>query len=200
NMLNSSDFDASDSEDVLRALSTSTRVLDQIIMDLNLILQVRSNINEQSEVVSFPELVDNLKRSLGSLMEKENVRIKVDFTSCESMVTIRSYMYSIFYNLVLNSIKYKRVGTDPVISIFTRKKGDRLEITFKDNGRGIEEKNFKNLFGLYKRFDTNVEGKGIGLFMVKMQVENLGGKISVQSEPGAGATFKLEFAKVSGGG
>src|SRR6185437_6005968 len=118
NMLNSSDFDASDSEDVLRALSTSTRVLDQIIMDLNLILQVRSNINEQSEVVSFPELVDNLKRSLGSLMEKENVRIKVDFTSCESMVTIRSYMYSIFYNLVLNSIKYKRVGTDPVISIF----------------------------------------------------------------------------------
>jgi|GEM_PF-1026150 len=200
NMLNSSDFDASDSEDVLRALSTSTRVLDQIIMDLNLILQVRSNINEQSEVVSFPELVDNIKRSLGSLMDKENVRIKVDFTSCESMVTIRSYMYSIFYNLVLNSIKYKRAGIDPVISIFSRKKGDRLEITFKDNGRGIEEKNFKNLFGLYKRFDTNVEGKGIGLFMVKMQVENLGGKISVQSEPGAGATFKLEFAKVSGGG
>jgi signal transduction histidine kinase len=68
---------------------------------------------------------------------------------------------------------------------------------FKDNGKGIHEKNFKNLFGLYKRFDTTIEGKGLGLFMVKMQVENLGGKINVQSEPGSGTTFKIEFPKVN---
>jgi len=52
------------------------------------------------------------------------------------------------------------------------------------------------LFGLYRRFDANVEGKGMGLFIVKMQAENLGGKISVQSEPGLGTTFKLTFPKV----
>lgn len=47
-----------------------------------------------------------------------------------------------------------------------------------------------------KRFDTSVEGKGMGLFIVKLQVENLGGKISVQSKPGSETTFKLEFPNV----
>jgi len=68
-----------------------------------------------------------------------------------------------------------------------------LKIVFKDNGKGIEEKNFKDMFELYKRFDTKVEGRGMGLFMVKMQIENLGGKISLQSKPGSGTTFTLEF-------
>ena len=87
----------------------------------------------------------------------------------------------------------RKPDVDPVISITTRKNENKLEILFKDNGKGIDEKNFKNMFGLYNRFDTSVEGKGMGLFMVKMQVQNLGGKITLQSKPGFGTTFKLEF-------
>ncbi|MNV91123.1 Sensor protein ZraS [compost metagenome] len=47
------------------------------------------------------------------------------------------------------------------------------------------------LFGLYKRFDTDVEGKGMGLFMVKTQIEDLGGSVQVQSEPEKGTTFHI---------
>jgi signal transduction histidine kinase len=126
-------------------------------------------------------------------MQNENVKVTFNFDEADSFITIKSYMHSIFYNLILNGIKYKRPDVDPVISITTRKNDNKLEILFKDNGKGIEEKNFKNLFGLYRRFDTSVEGMGMGLFMVKMQVENMGGKISVQSKPGQGTTFKVEF-------
>jgi len=49
----------------------------------------------------------------------------------------------------------------------------------------------KSVFGLYKRFDNTVEGKGMGLFMVKMQVETMGGTISVESKPGHGTTFMI---------
>ncbi|HEY2583818.1 MAG TPA: HAMP domain-containing sensor histidine kinase, partial [Mucilaginibacter sp.] len=64
------------------------------------------------------------------------------------------------------------------------------ELSFKDNGKGIDlQKNSHMLFGLYKRFDTTVEGKGMGLFMVKTQVEALGGTIKVKSKPGQGSNF-----------
>jgi signal transduction histidine kinase len=67
---------------------------------------------------------------------------------------------------------------------------NKIELRFKDNGKGIDlDKHSSHLFGLYKRFDNTVEGKGNGLFMVKTQVEALGGTIRVKSKPGEGAEF-----------
>ena len=51
----------------------------------------------------------------------------------------------------------------------------------------------KQVFGLYKRFHSHAEGKGVGLYMVKTQVETLGGKISIQSEVNKGTEFIIEF-------
>ena len=69
-----------------------------------------------------------------------------------------------------------------------------MELIFTDNGRGIDlQKNKDQVFGLYKRFHTGIEGKGMGLYMVKSQIEALGGKISVQSAVNKGAEFSIEF-------
>ncbi len=69
-----------------------------------------------------------------------------------------------------------------------------IYISFKDNGRGIGlARNKDQVFGLYKRFHSNVDGKGMGLFMVKSQVEVLGGKISLQSALDKGTEFLIEF-------
>jgi len=193
NILNTFEFNLTEKDDVLTALETSTLILDQIIIDLNQILQIHGSISENSEQVVFQSLVDEITLSLANLIAQENVTIKTNFSAAGKTFTIKSYMYSIFYNLILNGIMYRQTGVEPLVSISTRAKEDGLEILFKDNGNGIDEKNIKNLFGLYKRFDTSVEGKGIGLFLVKMQVENLGGKISVQSKVGIGTIFKLEF-------
>ena len=193
NILNNVDLDADGDLEVKKSLSTSINSLDQVIMDLNNILQVRSHVNGQTEAVFFRLLVEDINSSLNNLIQQEKATISFNFTDADNIVTIKSYMHSIFYNLIINSIKYKRFGVDPAISISTKKIGNKLEIFFKDNGKGIEEKNLKHLFGLYKRFDTSVEGKGMGLFMVRMQIENLGGKILVQSKYGSGTTFILEF-------
>ena len=66
---------------------------------------------------------------------------------------------------------------------------------FKDNGLGIDLKNRGDeVFGLYKRFHSDLaEGKGMGLYMVKTQVESVGGNISVSSEVNKGTEFKIEF-------
>jgi len=130
---------------------------------------------------------------MNHLITSEHAIVSYHFDETEEMVGIKSYLYSIFYNLILNGIKYRRPGVDPVISVSGRKTETGITIRFQDNGKGIEEKNLKNLFGLYKRFDDHVEGKGMGLFMVKMQVESMGGTINVESEPEKGSIFTIEF-------
>jgi len=100
--------------------------------------------------------------------------------------------------LVLECNKKRQAGDRPNYTISGYKTDTGIVIRFQDNGKGIEEKNLKNLFGLYKRFDTNIDGKGMGLFMVKMQVESMGGSINVESESGKGSTFIVEFPDITG--
>lgn len=193
NMLNSFELDASESREITHALSNSINILDNTIIDLNQIMEVNSRAGKKSEEISLRALTTGLVQQIDGLIKAENVKINTDFSAADSVVVIKSYMHSIFYNLVTNGIKNRRQGVTPVISIITSRNGDSLEIIFKDNGKGIEQKHFKDLFGLYKKFDKNVEGKGIGLFITKMQVENLGGKISIESKPDVGTMVKLEF-------
>ncbi|MHB8206397.1 ATP-binding protein [Mucilaginibacter sp.] len=80
--------------------------------------------------------------------------------------------------------------------VTSHNKKDRISIYFADNGKGIDLKlNGDKLFGLYRRFDTSVDGKGMGHYMVKTQVETLGGKVWVQSRINAVATFVDELPK-----
>jgi signal transduction histidine kinase len=110
------------------------------------------------------------------------------------MQTLKSYLYSIFYNLISNSIKYRQADQLPVITIISYLKEDKIEIHYADNGLGIDLKNrAEQVFGLYKRFHSHTEGKGMGLFMVKTQVEALGGKINIESEVNVGTNYVLEF-------
>ena len=71
---------------------------------------------------------------------------------------------------------------------------NKVELIFTDNGMGIYlQKGNEQVFGLYKRFHTNIEGKGMGLFLAKAQVETPGGKISIQSKVNKGSEFEIEF-------
>jgi signal transduction histidine kinase len=82
----------------------------------------------------------------------------------------------------------------PVVRINYLKENNKILLSFKDNGLGIDlSKKQNELFGLYKRFHTHVEGKGMGLFMVKAQVEAMGGKISAISEVDKGTVFTIEL-------
>ncbi|MFI5160326.1 MAG: PAS domain S-box protein [Sphingobacteriales bacterium] len=189
-MLKEHDLDATAKEEVLDRVSQSVKNIDTVIKDLNHILQARELANEKKEQVYFRELLNAIRTSIYNTVVSENVQFKCFFDEAESIFTVRSYIYSIFYNLSSNSIKYHQPGIAPVITIRSHKLKNKIELRFKDNGKGIDlDKYSSHLFGLYKRFDNTVEGKGMGLFMVKTQVEALGGTIRVKSKPGEGAEF-----------
>lgn len=182
-----------DDANTLHALNVSVNKLDDVIIDLNHILQVNSEINQKIEKVQFSGIVRDISQSIDHIIKREQVTINTDF-EVDNILTLKNYLHSIFYNLIMNSIKYRRPGVPPVIRISNFIQDDKIVVIVKDNSKGIDlEKNGKQLFGLYKRFDYSVEGKGMGLFMVKMQVESLNGTISVESMPGRGTAFRLEF-------
>ncbi|MGZ3884556.1 MAG: sensor histidine kinase [Bacteroidia bacterium] len=179
---------------IYEGIRFSVKKLDDVISDLNYILQVKREVNENRETVVFANLIKDIKVGIYTMIKKEKARIKYTFDEAESILTIKSYLQSIFYNLIVNSIKYKKEEEDPLIEISSSIEKDMIVIRFKDNGMGIDmEKNGDKIFGLYKRFTEAQEGKGMGLFMVKTQVEALSGKIEVKSEPGKGSEFCIQL-------
>lgn len=193
-MLSEADLDAQTKQEITERVSSSIENLDMVIKDLNHILQTRELVHEQKETINFRELMDTIHSSIYNMIVSENVHFQYDFDEVESIFSTRSYLYSIFYNLASNSIKYRRPGVAPVITINSHTIKNKVEVRFKDNGKGIDlEKHKSHLFGLYKRFDTTIEGKGMGLFMVKTQVEALGGTIRIKSKPGEGTEFVIQL-------
>lgn len=190
---NSPDMDKASFEKCMAGLTLSVKKLDNVIVDLNYILQTRREINEKKESVSFSELINDIKTSISSIIEKEDILINTNFT-INKFFTLKSYLYSVFFNLIYNSIKYRNPIHRTVIDVQSKRVNNKLIIEFRDNGLGIDlNAHGANIFGLYKKFHKHVEGKGMGLYMVKTQVEILGGKISVASEVNKGTTFLIEF-------
>ncbi|MDP9079207.1 MAG: PAS domain S-box protein [Bacteroidota bacterium] len=196
-LLKDPDIEVTEFNKIVNSISHSAYKLDGIILDLNQVLQVNEDINEIIELISLSKLIEDIKFSIRNLIEKEHVRIIYDFTEASEMLSIKSFIYSVFYNLITNSIKYRNPGMEPFITIRTSVCNGKVSLFYDDNGRGIDMSRYADeIFGLYKRFDTSVEGKGMGLFMVKMQVESLGGSITVHSILDKGTGFVVEFPQM----
>ncbi len=197
NELTDGQLDESDRDYFIGAIGASVKRLDTVITDLNNILQVTRNVNENKETVNFDTLVEEIKSGIGTQLEEKLVSIHCDFSELKEIQSLKSYMHSIFYNLISNSIKFRRPGFPPLIEIMSYQDKHNMGLIFKDNGVGIDlSRNNKYLFGLYKRFHQDLaEGKGIGLFMVKSQVETLGGKIFVDSKINEGTSFDIRFPR-----
>lgn len=179
-------------KEMLSGLHLSAKKLDAVIYDLNHILEMKQKVHELSETVSLEELVSDVKLIFSKLIEQGNIVFTCNFATAPRITTLKSYLVSILYNLVSNSIKYRRPDIQLVIEIKSYPEGANTVLLYKDNAKGIDmEKNGHKLFGLYERFDLSVEGKGMGLYMIKTQVENLDGNIYVESEIDKGTEFKI---------
>jgi len=108
----------------------------------------------------------------------------------EIIITDREKVYSILANLIKNSIKFTKSG---YIEFGYEKKENFVEFFVKDSGLGISENEKEYIFDRFRQvsesIDRKYEGAGLGLSIAKAYVEMLGGKIWVESEPGAGSTF-----------
>lgn len=188
--------DDTDKASIFSLLEKSAQSLETVIHDLNKIIDIRKDKFNISEKVNLEKEVSLIVQSLNVFITENEVSVTVDFHTTE-IISIKAYINSILYNLISNAIQYRSPDRKLKIKISSRRVLDFVVIEVSDNGLGIDLVRFRgDLFKLYKRFHSHIEGKGLGLYIVKQQVEKLNGRIEVESNPNRGTRFSV-FLKES---
>jgi PAS domain S-box-containing protein len=119
-----------------------------------------------------------------------------DFSEAPIIEYPKIYMESIMLNLLSNSIKYSSPDRIAMIHFCTTVKNNEIILIARDNGLGIDlQKHGHKIFGLNNTFHEHLDANGVGLFMIKTQIEAIGGSITVESEVDEGSTFKIIFKR-----
>jgi two-component system phosphate regulon sensor histidine kinase PhoR len=149
------------------------------------------------EVCHLHELIQDAKDSFDITQSGHGAEVNLNLTAENDRVHIdETHVTNVIYNLIDNAVKYSKDA--PVISIQTKstQKGF-LQLTITDNGIGVNKDDQKMIFDKFFRVNTgnvhDVKGYGLGLYYVKLIVEEHGGTISVNSELGKGTSFVLTF-------
>ncbi|MEJ7560033.1 MAG: ATP-binding protein [Pedobacter sp.] len=146
------------------------------------------------ELLDLQNVIEDVRLTLSQQIQERNVIIKLDLQDTE-ITFIRRKLRSALYNLIANAIKYTPADRRPEITISSKTEDDQLALSVSDNGIGISEADKKLIFEKFERIHSNIEGTGVGLYLVNTIVTTAGGNISVESEPGKGTTFKIKLQK-----
>ena len=166
----------------------------QIILDLLEFSRV-GRIREELDHVNINTLVETIVSLYREKIEDLNASIVF-----ENLPTIESYetpVYQLLQNLISNSLKYHSVNEPPRVEISVVEQETDWLFTVKDNGIGIDPNYHAKIFQLFQRLHTKDEytGSGIGLSLCKKIIDDLKGKIWVESEEGKGCTFYFTLPK-----
>ncbi|MET4076776.1 PAS domain-containing protein [Hymenobacter sp. UYCo722] len=146
---------------------------------------------EAIETVNLRALIQGVQLDLGPLIESAQARLTVAVDGCEAVRVAPKTLRSVVYNLLSNAVKYRHADRAPLVQLRARCTPSQLALEVQDNGLGLSEAQQGQLFGMFRRLHTHVEGSGVGLFMVKRLIENAGGTIAVHSQVGEGTTFTV---------
>ena len=165
------------------------------IDDLSAVVQVQRQHQEMpAENVLLAPLVAEVLASLQDQIKPAGATFELDFATCPAISFVRPNLQSVFFNLVSNSLKYAAPSRPPRIRLSCTPDAvtGHPIITVQDNGLGIDMERFgPQLFQLFRRFHSHVEGTGVGLYLVNRIVQNHGGRLEVSSTVGEGTTFHI---------
>ena len=181
-------------KEIIDGFNKSTHLLNETINDLVRVIIIKDNPSIEKQSLLLKDIFEDVFSQLDFLIGLHKPIIKFNFEEVTFLNTNKSYLESILLNLLTNSIKYKSETRKLKINIAAHQLEDSVVLTFKDNGIGIDlERNKDKIFGLYQRFHDYPDSKGLGLYLVKSQVETMGGTISIESKVNIGTTFTLTF-------
>ncbi len=180
--------------EIIDNLKVATDILNNTLQDLIDVVAIKKNKLPKIEKVDFNNLVSNIETSLNKQLAESKAIIVKNFSQSSSINYVYSHLENFLTNLTTNAIKYRNHNRQLKINIKTYLDGEYTVIEFKDNGIGIDlERYGDRLFGLYQRFHSHVEGKGLGLYLVREQIRAHDGNLHVESEVGVGTTFYVYF-------
>ena len=162
--------------------------MEHLIRDLLQFSQIEARDAERFMLVSSETSLQEAVVNLTTSIEESSAVILHDplpKVTCDPIQLTR-----LFQNLVVNSIKYRDPDQPPVVRVSAHLNAGNWQFSVKDNGIGIDPQYAEKVFGIFKRLHgRDNPGTGIGLAICKKIVARHGGRIWVESQSGAGATF-----------
>jgi PAS domain S-box-containing protein len=158
------------------------------------LLTEKHSLQASLEEVDLHESLLEVQNSISSLIKTSKTTIHSDFTKTGKIMFNKTYLESVYLNLITNAIKYARAGNPPFISIYSEKGNGMSQLIISDNGQGFDMDNVKDkVFGLHQNFHTHSDSKGVGLYLVHNHITSLGGKVNLESKLNEGSKFIFSF-------
>jgi signal transduction histidine kinase len=143
------------------------------------------------EKVALAAAAAGVRAEVAPLLAATGGRLEVELAGHPVVWFSPPHLHSVLLNLVSNALKYRHPDRAPVVRVRAYRDATRVVVRVEDNGRGLSDAQQGQLFRLFRRFHPDVPGTGVGLYVVKKILEQAGGTIAVESQPGHGATFTL---------
>ena len=164
------------------------------LSELNEVLKIKQNKNIEKQLLRFADVYEKACQMLNAQITSTHATLSVNFSEVNEIEYPHIYLESIFLNLVSNSLKYYDPQRPLQIFIKTTWLEGRTCLEVTDTGLGINMERYGHqIFKMRKTFHNHPDSRGIGLFMIKNQIEAMGGKISITSTVGQGTTFRVIF-------
>lgn len=184
-------------EELVQHLITVSDSLSKTIKNLNKIVSIQTKKDDKIDVLNVYDYINSAIKLLEVKISKNKAVIINKVDQAINIGFNPAYLESIFQNLLSNAIKYKHPERNPHIEFNSNITDQFIVITIKDNGLGINlDKYGKVLFDLYKTFHKNENSEGVGLYLIKNQIEAFGGTIEVDSKVDVGSKFMITFPKL----
>jgi len=170
---------------------------EHLLSLINEVLDLSSLESGQMKLDLRPvQVADVLREALPFVQQQARAKeVELDISRVAGAALVdRTRLRQVLINLLTNAIKYNRPGGR--VKVRAAVVGPRLVLRVADTGRGMTREQLEHLFEPFNRLGIEregVEGTGIGLVIVKMLIERMGGEIEVRSDVGVGSVFELHL-------
>ena len=178
-------------ENIIKMLYKASDRLMETLENLNAVVAINTNTHIEKEPLNLYHKVRHITKNLKNYIEKKEALVINKIPKGTRVNAAPSFLENIIQSMITNAIKYSHPNRAPKIVLEAKKLENCTLFSITDNGLGIDlEKYGDKLFGMYKTFHNNTS-RGIGLYLVKNQIEAMGGSVTVYSKVGKGSTFNI---------
>ncbi|MFC5284946.1 sensor histidine kinase, partial [Pedobacter alpinus] len=194
-LIDYSEIENKDTLNIINLIKKSTQKVSATLEEyINELVKKETHPQLNIQEIRISECLNIVIQSVSGLINQNNAKIEQDFTAFDKIDFNKSYFESVLLNLLTNALKYKKPKSDPQITFKTICNGNIKQLEVSDKGIGLDLERFKNkIFGLNQTFHGNKDAKGVGLFLVKKHITDMGGDITIESKKNEGAKFIITF-------
>lgn len=186
--------DSTDNVQILKMIRSSILDLQKSLDNVDKILTGTGLTEEEPRKLRLQRVFEQVIKGFTTEIKEVNATIDYDFSAAPSITYPYSHIQSCFVNLLSNAIKYRSSDRKLVIAVKSFTTNEGVNIMVQDNGIGIDLTQYGDrIFQIHERFHAKEYGKGLGLFMLRKQLNYMGGQITVESMPDKGTTFMLQL-------